>query len=250
MPGKAIPKRPAKPRRRSAEDRRRQVVAAAKRIVLREGFAALTMRRVARLAGVSAAALYLYFPDRLSLMAAIADELFHGLLGAFGEALARAGHDPDPRARLHAVMTAYLDWGLGHPDEYRVIFMTPITGVAGHRPGEPGVPAAPSGQATFQILQAEVARLIALGVFREADPQVVAEAIWATGHGLVSLLITKPDFPWSPRETLIATVADAICRGFSADGAGLRAASEPAAQRGEHRHAEAGGRDPGPGRGG
>lgn len=250
MPGKAAPKRPTKARRRSAEDRRRQVVAAAKRIVLREGFEALTMRRVARLTGVSAAALYLYFPDRLSLMAAVADELFHGLLAAFREALARAEADPDPRARLHAVMTAYLDWGLSHPDEYRVIFMTPITGVAGHRPGEPGVPAAPTGQATFHALQAEVARLIALGVFREADPQVVAEAIWATGHGLVSLLITKPDFPWSRRETLIATVADAICRGFSADGARLRAVSEPAAQRREDRHAEAGGRDPRPGRAG
>jgi Bacterial regulatory proteins, tetR family. len=69
------------------------VVAAAKRIVLRQGFEALTMRRVARLAGVSAAALYLYFPDRLSLMAAVADELFHGLLGAFRTALARAEGD-------------------------------------------------------------------------------------------------------------------------------------------------------------
>lgn len=213
----AAARRPAaKARRRSAADRRRQVVAAAKRVVLREGFEALTMRRVAKLSGVSAAALYLYFPDRLSLMAAVADELFQGLLATMREAVARAEGDPDPRARLHAVMTAYLDWGLAHPDEYRVIFMTPIMGVAGHRPGAPGVPAAPTGQATFAALQNEVARLIGLGVFRPADAQAVAEAIWAAGHGLVSLLITKPGFPWSPREALIATLADALCRGFSA----------------------------------
>lgn len=250
MPGKATTRRVVKPRRRSAEDRRRQVVAAARRVVLREGFEALTMRRVARLAGVSAAALYLYFPDRLHLMSAVADELFQGLLAAFRAALARAEGDPDPRARLRALMTAYLDWGLGHPDEYRVIFMTPIAGIAGHRPGAPGMPSAPTGQATFQALQAEVARLIALGLFRAAEPQVVAEAIWAAGHGLVSLLITKPEFPWSPRGALIETMADAICRGFSADGTMPRAASEPAAQRREHRHAEAGGRDPRPGPGG
>lgn len=213
---KAAQRPAARARRKSAADRRRQVVAAAKRVVLREGFEALTMRRVAKLSGVSAAALYLYFPDRLSLMAAVADELFQGLLAAMRAAVARAEGDPDPRARLHAVMTAYLDWGLSHADEYRVIFMTPITGVAGHRPGEPGVPAAPAGQATFAALQAEVARLIALGVFREAEPQAVAEAIWAAGHGLVSLLITKPGFPWSPRELLIGTLADALCRGFSA----------------------------------
>ena len=69
---------------------------------------------------------------------------------------------------------------------------------------------------SFAALQAGVAGLIELGVFRPAEPQVVAEAIWAAGHGLVSLLITKPGFPWSPRELLIGTLADALCRGFSA----------------------------------
>jgi hypothetical protein len=34
-----------------------------------------------------------------------------------------------------------------------------------------------------------------LGVLRLADPQVVAEASGAAGHGLVSLLITNPEFP-------------------------------------------------------
>lgn len=224
MPRKVAAKRAtASPRRRSAEDRRRQVIAAAKRIVLREGFEALTMRRVARLSGVSAAALYLYFPDRLSLMAGVADELFHGLLAAFREAIARSEDDPDPSARLCALMTTYLDWGLSHPDEYRVIFMTPITGVAGHRPGAEGVPAAPTGQATFGALQAEVARLIGLGVFRKADPQAVAEVIWSAGHGLVSFLITKPGFPWRPRETLVTTMVEAICRGFSAGENSVRA---------------------------
>ncbi len=208
--------RPARRRRRSVEDRRRQVVLAARRLVLREGFEALTMRRVAALAGVSTAALYLYFADRLSLMAAVADELFQGLLAAFREAAAAAAGDPDPRARLRALMNAYVRWGLAHPDEYRVIFMTPITGVAGHRPGAAGVSAAPSGQATFALLQEEVARLVGTGVLRPADPQVVAEAIWAAGHGLVALLITKPQFPWSPREELSRTLADTLLRGLSA----------------------------------
>lgn len=89
-----------------------------------------------------------------------------------------------------------------------------------------------------------------LGVLRLADPQVVAEAIRAAGHGLVSLLITNPEFPWSPRKALIRTLADAICRGFSADGTGLWMGSESAAQRGEHDYAEAGHRNPRPGRAG
>jgi AcrR family transcriptional regulator len=213
MDGRAA-RRPA--RRRGLEERRREVVAAARGLVLREGFEALTMRRVARLAGVSSSALYLYFADRLSLMAAVADELFQGLLAAFREAAAGAAEDPDPRARLRALMSAYVRWGLAHPHEYRVIFMTPIAGVAGHRPGAADGPAAPSGQATFALLEAEVARLVARGVLRPAAPQVVAEAIWAAGHGLVALLITKPEFPWSPREELLRTLGETLLRGLSA----------------------------------
>jgi hypothetical protein len=89
-----------------------------------------------------------------------------------------------------------------------------------------------------------------LGVLRLADPQVVAEAIRAAGHGLVSLLITNPEFPWSPRKALIRTLADAICRGFSTNRTGLCVAAGAAAQRGEHDYAEAGHRNPRPGRAG
>lgn len=217
MDGGARARRPrAQRHRRSVEERRREVIAAAHRLVLREGFEALTMRRVAALAGVSSSALYLYFADRPSLVAAVADELFQGLLAAFREAAAGAAEDPDPRARLRALMGAYVRWGLAHPDEYRMVFMTPISGVAGHRPGAPGVPAAPAGQATFALLEGEVARLIERGVLRPAAPQAVAEAIWAAGHGLVALLITNPEFPWSPREELLGTMSETLLRGLSA----------------------------------
>ena len=84
-------------------------------------------------------------------------------------------------------------------------------------------PAHPSITSPAPGEPAEVARLIGLGVFRKADPQAVAEVIWSAGHGLVSFLITKPGFPWSPRETLVATMAEAICRGFSAGEGPVRA---------------------------
>lgn len=213
--GGASPSGRQRPARLGAEERRRQVVAAARGIVLKQGFAALTMRRLAARAGVSPAALYVYFPNRLSLLAAVADELFQGLLEAFRRARSAAATDPDPRARLHAMMTAYVEWGLAHPDEYRVIFMTPIEGVAGHRPGVAGVPAAPSGQATYALLEEEVARLIEAGHLRPAPPQLVAETIWAAGHGLVSLLITKPGFPWSPRPALMRMMAETLTRGLA-----------------------------------
>jgi len=209
--------RRAAPRRRSAADRRAEVIAAARALMTRNGAAAVSMRAIAAAAGVSPAALYLYFPEKLRLMAAVVDAVFEGLLAAFREAVAAASASPDPFARLAALMDAYVAWGLAHPDEYRLVFMTPVVGVAGHRPGAPdGRPLSPNGVATFAALAAELARLIEAGEVVAADPAMLAEQIWAGGHGLVSLMITFPEFAWSPRESLCAALRATLLRGISA----------------------------------
>jgi AcrR family transcriptional regulator len=218
MPKRAVRQARAEPRRRrSAEDRRAEVVAAARTLMVRHGVEAVSMRAIAAAAGVSPAALYLYFPDKLVLMAAVVDDLFQGLLAAFTEAVEAAAAVPAPFARLSALMDAYVAWGLAHPDEYRLMFMTPVVGVAGHRPGEPdGRPVSPNGAATFGALMAEVGRLMEAGHVRRADPASLAEQIWAGGHGLVSLMVTFPEFEWSPREALCAGMRETVLRGIAA----------------------------------
>ena len=221
--GKAMPKRTARqaraePRRRqSAEDRRAQVVAAARSLMVRHGVAAVSMRAIAAAAGVSPAALYLYFPDKRVLMAAVVDDLFQGLLAAFTEAVASASASPEPFARLAALLDAYVRWGLEHPEEYRLMFMTPVVGVAGQRPGAPdGRPVSPNGAATFAVIAAEIGRLMAAGHVRPGEAEAIAQQIWAGGHGLVSLMITFPEFAWSPREALCAAMRETLLRGISA----------------------------------
>lgn len=221
--GKAMPKRSAQKaraaprRRRPAADRRAEVVAAARRLMARRGAAAVSMRAVAAAAGVSPAALYLYFPDKTLLMAAVVDAVFEELLAAFRAAVTAAAASPDPFARLAALMDAYVAWGLAHPDEYRLVFMTPVVGVAGHRPGAEGsATGSPNGEATFAALEAEIARLMASGHVRPGDAALVAEQIWAAGHGLVSLMITFPEFEWSPRQALCAGMRETLLRGIAA----------------------------------
>lgn len=220
---RALPKRAAQParagprRRRPAADRRAEVVAAARRLMAQQGVAAVSMRAVAAAAGVSPAALYLYFPDKTLLLAAVVDAVFEELLAAFRAAVARAAASPEPFARLAALIDAYLAWGLAHPDEYRLVFMTPVVGVAGHRPRAEGCAAgSPNGEATFAAVAAEVTRLIEAGHARPADAAQVAEQIWAAGHGLVSLMITFPEFAWSPREALCAGLRETLLRGIAA----------------------------------
>lgn len=219
MPKRVVrPARAAAGRRRSAEDRRAQVVVAARTLMVRHGVEGASMRAIAAAAGVSPAALYLYFPDKLVLMAAVVDALFEGLLASFRAAVAEAAAArAGPFARLAALMEAYVAWGLAHPEEYRLMFMTPVVGVAGHRPcGADGRPVSPNGAATFGALVEEVSALMAAGHVRAGDPASLAEQIWAGGHGLVALLTTFPEFEWSDRAALLAGMRDTLLRGIAA----------------------------------
>jgi hypothetical protein len=48
-----------------------------------------------------------------------------------------------------------------------------------------------------------------------ADPFVVAVELWAVVHGITSLLISKPDFPWPPHKALVDDLVAACLRGLT-----------------------------------
>lgn len=102
-------------------DLRRALVEAARRILENEGLAALSLRAVAREAGVSPAAPYHHFSDRTELLAEVANEGSAELL----EALKRARDDgATGRERMVAIGAAYVDYGINNPALYRLMFET------------------------------------------------------------------------------------------------------------------------------
>ena len=46
------------------------------------------------------------------------------------------------------------------------------------------------------------------------EVRATTQALWAGGHGVVSLMITKPYFDWVDRETLVKTLMDALFTGL------------------------------------
>jgi AcrR family transcriptional regulator len=104
-------------------------VEAAVEVLEEEGLTGLTLRAVARRAGLSHAAPYNHFADREALLAAVAAEGFHRL----GEAIAAAAAgDADPRARLRALARGYLSFPAAHPGLYRLMFGAEIRDRAAH----------------------------------------------------------------------------------------------------------------------
>jgi AcrR family transcriptional regulator len=99
-------------------DLRRGLVEAARRLLEREGPAALSLRAVAREAGVSPAAPYHHFKDKSELLDAVADQGWAMLTEGMIEALNGA----DETDQLSPVMLAYVRFAREHPALYRVMY--------------------------------------------------------------------------------------------------------------------------------
>ena len=116
---------PTTRRRRSArgegERLREEILVATAALLARMGSdEALSLRAVAREVGVSAPSVYLHFPDKEALLLAVAAELFSEVERALDAAAAEAGDDPV--ATVVARARAYVEWGLEHPGQYKVLY--------------------------------------------------------------------------------------------------------------------------------
>jgi AcrR family transcriptional regulator len=146
--------------------------------VLRESsFGALSLREVARRAGVSHAAPYRHFADKEALLAAVAEEGFR-LLAERIEAAARGGRDP--LSALRAAMVAYLRFGQSQPEHLQLMFGRDI---AADQPMLKAV-----AQEAFAALVALVRAVWPRA--SEAQSRTLALGLWGQVHGL--LLLATP----------------------------------------------------------
>jgi AcrR family transcriptional regulator len=99
-------------------DLRRALIDAARRLLEAEGPAALSLRAVAREAGVSPAAPYHHFKDKAQLLDAVADEGWLIMSRTLTEALSQAPAED----RLNPVMLAYVRFARERPALYRVMY--------------------------------------------------------------------------------------------------------------------------------
>jgi AcrR family transcriptional regulator len=197
------------PARRGEGDRlREELLAATERILLREGDAdRVSVRAIAAQVGCAPGAVYMHFADRQDLLFAVCERHFAELDRRAEVAV--AAHD-DPVEALAAMGKAYVDFGLAHPEAYRVLFMTPAAPV--EFTDERVAPAA-----AFDRLVGAVQRCIDAGRFADhSDAWLVATGLWSSVHGVTSLLVAKPAFPWPPVDQLVDHVLQVASRGLTA----------------------------------
>ncbi len=201
--------RRARARRAQGERLREEILAAAERLLIETGDeGAVSIRAIADAAGVTPPSIYLHFSDKTELLAAVCEARFQDFDRCLEEAA--AGID-DPLEALWARGRAYVRFGLDNPEHYRILFMT--------RPSadtEPRDISCLPGLTAFGHLVEEVARCMEAGALAKGDAFLVATGLWSAVHGITSLLIARPDFPWPDLDQLLGHVLGVQSRGLQA----------------------------------
>jgi AcrR family transcriptional regulator len=126
----------------------------ARRQMAEAGAAALSLRAIAREMGLSAPALYRYYDSRDALVTELIIDAYNALAGAMMTADA-AQKQTAYASRLRAVGEAYHRWAVAHPEDYKLIYGTPIPGY--HAPRVRTVEPAGNVQQAIGIVLAEAA---------------------------------------------------------------------------------------------
>ena len=142
-------------------------------LVAQEGAQALTLREIARRAGVSHGAPRRYFPTHLELLSAIARRGF-AELGEQAKSTIADG-TASPRAQVTALGCVYLEFALANPGMYELMFRHDLlkSGHLGLR--DTSLP-------LFGVLVDLVGR-----ARPDVDARLVAGAVWANLHGVAQL---------------------------------------------------------------
>ena len=210
-------------REREREELRTKILDAARELFAREGYDAVSMRRIADAIEYSPTAIYAHFEDKASLMRELCRSDFAAMAEGNRSLLAVA----DPIERIRQLGVSYIRFAVSHPNHFRLMFMTkPAPEVqmnqqqmkdAGH--GDPN-------QDSYALLKLCVQQGIDQGRMRPelSDADLVSQLLWAGVHGVASLHITRPDpedwCPWLGADRLAREMIDLILRGILREGGG------------------------------
>jgi AcrR family transcriptional regulator len=190
------------------ESLRQEILDAARELFIRLGYEATSVRAIAAKVGCSPGILYHYFEDKAAIMAQLVREAFHRLSDRMKR---MTTDDAPPLDRLRRALRTYIEFGVEHPHHYSLLFGAPAAADAKIKQAFEI-----EGMSCFGCLQSLTASTIAAGVLRPEleDPAEIAQALWVSVHGMVSLLIGCDNFPFVERTRLIDRQVDVLIEGL------------------------------------
>jgi AcrR family transcriptional regulator len=162
---------------------RDQILEISRHLLYQEGYKALSMRKIAKQADVTATSIYLYFENK--------DHLLHTLIEESVEDLSqfietRALPKTDSIERFKAITESYVQFALEYPEKYEIIYKVRPDSMARY-PKEKFRKA----RRAYELLVKTIEESVAQGLMEVDKPVVAAYSIWAQLHGVVSVVLNK-----------------------------------------------------------
>ena len=187
-------------RRERRSQARRAILDATGALLVEEGYAGFSIRKLVERCGYSAPTIYHHFGDKHGLIDALLEERFQVLY----RQMSRVPRHADPLDHLHASARAFVRFGLRHPAHYQLLTML----------RDPDRESPPSLEESREVLFRPLRELSDTGRLRSSDVDTAAQSIWSLAHGLISLQTTHPEYDWS--DSLIEHSIEALLRGMVA----------------------------------
>lgn len=167
---------------REKQEMRNFILKTSMELFLEEGFHNVSIRRIAEKIEYSPGTIYLYFKDK--------DEILHALHDLAFEELFKRQQTvetiQDPLERLKKQGRVYVQFAQEYPQYYDLMFIMrgPVRKLKGPEEWD-------MGKRAYEYLRSNVQECIDAGYFNGFDTDVVTFAMWASVHGIVSLIVRE-----------------------------------------------------------
>jgi AcrR family transcriptional regulator len=172
---------PTARRQREREEMRQLIIDAARRLFVEQGYAQVTVRKIAEAIEYTPGAIYSYFEDKDAILHALHTQGFAELMRCMADAsLTEQARGGTPVDQIRALGLAYLRFAHDHPEMYDLMFVA-------QAPVRSEPEEWPEGRRAFGVLRGVVREAVESGWIRAGEPEAIAFALWSACHGMVTL---------------------------------------------------------------
>ena len=195
-------------RAKHKEEFRREILDSAREVFINDGYDGFSMRKLAEKIDYSPTTIYIYFKSKDDLLFAICEEFFANF---FAELNHIRSVYRDPVETLRQAFLYLIEFGIKNPNQYKVIFFSK-SDIYGSR--EEFVKKESMARNTHFAFKEMIRACIKAGRLQELDEDVITAALATVSHGLVTMILYRPDFFNNKTDIIARSLVDALLRGY------------------------------------
>ncbi|MFP8487716.1 TetR/AcrR family transcriptional regulator [Gracilimonas sp. Q87] len=185
---------------------RDQILDISRSMLFKDGYKSLSMRKIAKRAGVSATSIYLYFENKDHLLHTLIEESVEDLSRYIEDKALPSGSCID---RFKTIINGYVEFGLKFPEKYEIIYKVGPNSMARY-PKEKFRKA----RRAYELLVKTIEESVEKGQMDVDEPLVAAYSIWAQLHGIVSVVLNGRLDSRINKEKFIEDSIEHVIQGF------------------------------------